>query len=59
MNNVFKLHDTVEFSETSAYTIFEINGRFYRIWHYTDCDDKVLQSIDDDFDDSHDICVFQ
>lgn len=59
MTNEFKLHDTVEFSETMAYTIFEINGKFYRIWHYADSDKKVLQSIVGDFDDSRDICVFQ
>jgi len=59
MTNGFKLHDTVEFSDTAAFTIFEINGKYYRIWWYTDSDDKVLQSIDDDFDDTHDICVFQ
>ena len=58
MTNGFKLHDTVQFSETGYFTIFEINGKFYRIWFYTDSDEKVLQSIDDDFDDTHDICVF-
>lgn len=57
-NNGFEFIETVEFSDTGRFSLFKINGKFYRIWHYTDSDVKHLQKIDFETDDIEEICTF-